>query len=49
MAQLCEKNEEAMGVRGVQCSVMGELKQIRISSFKYLILASLPVEHKQFL
>jgi hypothetical protein len=37
------------GWKGVQCSIMGELKQIRISSLKYLVLASLPVEHKQVL
>jgi hypothetical protein len=31
------------------CSVMDELKQInRISSFKFLIVESLPLEYKEF-
>jgi hypothetical protein len=34
-------------VEGVQCLVMGELKQIGVSSFKYLIIASLPVGYKK--
>jgi hypothetical protein len=29
----------------IQCSMMGELKQIRISSLKSLIVASLPLEY----
>jgi len=35
-------------VRGVQCLVMGELRQIKILRVKSLIVASLALEHKQF-
>ncbi len=34
-------------VKWAQCLVMGELKQIRVSSFKSLIVASLPLEYKK--
>ncbi len=34
---------------GVQCSVMDDLKQIRISSFRSLVVASLPLEFKEIL
>jgi hypothetical protein len=39
------------GVRckGIQCSMMGELKHIKISSLKYLIIASLFMEYKEVL
>jgi hypothetical protein len=36
-------------VMGVQCLVMDELKQIRIWSLKFLIIASLPLEYKEVL
>jgi hypothetical protein len=32
------------GWKGVQCLIMGELKQIRKLSLKYLVLASLKTE-----
>jgi hypothetical protein len=35
--------------KGVQCLVMGDLKQIRISSLRSLIVASLPLESKEVL
>jgi hypothetical protein len=31
------------------CLVMGELKQIQISSFKSFVIASLPLEYKEVL
>jgi len=33
----------------VQCPGMGELKQIRVLSLKFGIVAFLPLEHKDFL
>jgi hypothetical protein len=35
--------------KDVQCSMMGELKQIKISSLKPLIIASFPLEYKEVL
>jgi len=35
--------------KGIQCSMMGELKQIKISSLKPLIIASFPLEYKEVL
>jgi len=37
------------GARGVQCLVIGELKQIKISSLKSLTVASLPLAYKEIL
>ncbi len=34
---------------GVQCSVMGEVEQIKILSLKSLIIASLPLKYKEVL
>jgi hypothetical protein len=33
----------------VQCPVMGELKQIRVVSLNFWIVASLPLEYKELL
>jgi hypothetical protein len=33
----------------VQCSVMGEIEQIKILSLKSLIIASLPLKYKEVL
>jgi hypothetical protein len=35
--------------KGIQCSMMGELKHIKISSLKSLIIASLFMEYKEVL
>jgi hypothetical protein len=35
--------------KGVKCSVMNELKHYRILSFKFFIIASLPLEYKEVL
>jgi hypothetical protein len=35
--------------KGIQCLVMGEFKHIKISSLKYLIIASLLIEYKEVL
>jgi hypothetical protein len=35
--------------KGVLCSMMGELKHIKILSLKYLIIPSLPLKYKEFL
>jgi len=37
------------GVKGVQCSVIDELKQIKISSLKSWIVPSLPLKYKEVL
>jgi hypothetical protein len=41
--------EKIYGVwgKGVQCSIMDELKQIRILNLKSWIIASLPLEYKE--
>jgi hypothetical protein len=40
---------EVFGVRGIQCSIMSKLKQIRILGLKSLMIASLPSEYKDIL
>jgi hypothetical protein len=35
--------------KGVQCSVIGELKEIKISSLKSWTVASLPLAYKEIL
>jgi len=43
------KNYEIFCVERVQCSMMGELKKIKILNLKSLIVASLPLEYKEIL
>jgi hypothetical protein len=39
----------AFGVKGVWCLLMGDLKQIRISCLRSLIIASMPLEYNEVL
>jgi hypothetical protein len=49
IAQFCKERGGRYGVFGVQCSVMGDLKQNKISSLKCLIVAFLALEDKEVL
>ncbi len=51
IANLIKERGKYGGVwcKGVQCSVIGELKEIKVSSLKSSTVASLPLAYKEIL